>query len=74
MFKLHRDKKIIADLGDRKILRPFVLAGEYPIVRVFDNDRVIVDLDIGRRPRTLTLLRIEDGEITNLEKENEFSE
>jgi len=62
IFKLFKDKIIKADLGDRVVDKTFVEAGDYRIIRVFDKDRVLVQLNYSKPPQ-ITLLRIDDGEI-----------
>lgn len=63
IFILHKDKTFF----NGQSWTTWAEAGPYQVVRVFDADRVIVDLNAMRRihprSRILTLLRIADGEL-----------
>lgn len=74
MFLLKKDKVRLYSEFDT----PFVEAGAYPIIRWFDEERLIVDLNFRKRdiryklPRQITILRLEDGKIVsdnNFEKQ-----
>lgn len=66
IFCLWEDKVLPGWKGNEAT---FIESGEYPVVRMFDEERVIVDISRpGRQAdlrRTITLLRVEDGEFIN---------
>lgn len=58
-FLLKQDKLVFGEKGN---MLTFIEAGVYPIIRQFDKDRIIVKTN-SERPRQITLLRFEDGEL-----------
>lgn len=69
-FILLKDKRVNGNYktGGKQT---FVEAGTYPVVRIFDKDWVIVQLNYSTSypmKRQITLLRIKKGKLTELDK------
>lgn len=58
-FTLRIDKQYMGEKG----VATFLEAGTYDVVRLFDQERVLVASNLGK-PRQVTLLRLKDGQLS----------